>query len=327
MQLKQFIANPVELQFVTDSGDLRSVCGIVAAAIEGHGDGALATYQLIVRDAFSLLEKTCNTRIFRNASEVDITNVMLREWRQANPVAARAFNFETWRVKSYPQREFTLQYNESNAAFLRRLWKRRGLAWFIQAGEATAKGSDVTCGHTLILFDRPNSLKENAAGTVRFRRDAGTEQRDCITSWQAVRTLTTGRVSRRSWDYAGSWSRSTSDVNRNDQGALGNRFAGGLDDYLSDVPHAGDDAEDYRSLGVRRVERQEYEAKFFQGEGSDRNMCCGQWNAIAGHPEIDSHPHDKREFVVTELRVEAENNLPKALDDRVRRLFALNQRP
>ena len=53
MQLKQFIANPVEIQFVTDSGALRSVCGIVGAAIEGHGDGGLATYQLIVRDAFS----------------------------------------------------------------------------------------------------------------------------------------------------------------------------------------------------------------------------------------------------------------------------------
>ncbi|MEJ7804690.1 MAG: hypothetical protein WKG03_02050 [Telluria sp.] len=31
MQLKQFIANPAELQFVTDMGGLRSVCGIVGA--------------------------------------------------------------------------------------------------------------------------------------------------------------------------------------------------------------------------------------------------------------------------------------------------------
>jgi type VI secretion system secreted protein VgrG len=134
MQLKQFIANPVEIQFVTDMGDLRSVCGIVGAAVEGHADGGLATYQLIACDAFSLFEKTCNTRIFRNASEVDITNIMLREWREANPVAARAFNFDIGHLKSYPPREFTMQYNESNAAFLRRLWKRRGIAWFIQPG-------------------------------------------------------------------------------------------------------------------------------------------------------------------------------------------------
>lgn len=46
MPLKEFIANPVELQFVTDTGDLRSVCGIVAEAAEGQSDGGLATYQL-----------------------------------------------------------------------------------------------------------------------------------------------------------------------------------------------------------------------------------------------------------------------------------------
>jgi len=177
MQLKQFIANPVELQFVTDSGGLRSVCGMVAAAVEGHGDGGLATYQLIVRDAFSLFEKTCNTRVFRNASEVDITNIILREWREANPVAARAFNFDIGHLKSCPSREFTMQYNESNAAFLRRLWKRRGIAWFVQTGAATEKGSNETPVHTLILFDDAMSLNENAAGAVRYHRDAGKKAR------------------------------------------------------------------------------------------------------------------------------------------------------
>ncbi len=324
MQLKQFIANPVELQFVTDSGGMRSVCGVVGGAVEGHGDGSLATYQLVVRDAFSLFEKTCNTRVFRNASEVDITNVVLREWREANPIAARAFNFDLGHLKRYPQREFTMQYNESNAGFLRRLWKRRGIAWFVQPGSATSRGSDETPIHTLVLFDDAMLLKENAAGTVRYHRDAGTETRDTITNWQAVRTLTTGNVTRRSWDYAQAWSMGSADVSDNDQGTLGNQFAASLDDYLIDVPHAGDDATDYRSLGALRMQRQEYEAKFFQGEGSDRNLCCGQWNAISGHPEIDSHPPEEREFVITELRIEAENNLPNTLEDRVRRLFTLN---
>jgi len=41
MELKRFIANPVELQFVTGSGKLRSVCGIVGGAAEGQSDGGL----------------------------------------------------------------------------------------------------------------------------------------------------------------------------------------------------------------------------------------------------------------------------------------------
>jgi len=225
LALKQFIANPVELQFVTDSGGLRSVCGIVAAAAEGQGDGGLVTYQLVVRDAFSLLDKTSNTRVFRNASEVDITDILLKEFRQANPVAARAFAYDLGSLKSYPRREFTMQYNESTGAFLRRLWKRRGISWFIQPGASSERGSDETPLHTLVLFDDAMTLKENAGGAVRFHRDDATEQRDVITAWHAVRTLTPGRIGRQSWDYMANGPTSTQESGMNDQSELGNRFA------------------------------------------------------------------------------------------------------
>jgi type VI secretion system secreted protein VgrG len=325
LELKQFIANPVELQFVTDTGRLRAVSGIVCSAMEGQSDGGLATYQLNIRDAFSLLEESCNTRVFRNASEVDITNVLLREWREANPIAARAFHFDLGSLKHYPAREFTMQYNESNAAFLRRLWKRRGIAWFVQAGEATERGSEETASHTLVLFDDAMSLKENPAGAARYHRDDGTEQRDSITAWHAVRKLIAGRINRGSWDYAQTWLMNGSETSINDQGTLGNRFAASLDDYLTDSPHAGDDASDYRALVRLRMQRKEYEAKCFRGESGDRDMQVGQWRRMEGHPEIDLHAAKEREFVCTELRVEAENNLPKALDDRVCQLFALNR--
>jgi type VI secretion system secreted protein VgrG len=47
LPLKEFIALPAELRFVTDRGELRSVCGIVAQAAAGQSDGGLATYQLL----------------------------------------------------------------------------------------------------------------------------------------------------------------------------------------------------------------------------------------------------------------------------------------
>jgi uncharacterized protein involved in type VI secretion and phage assembly len=43
LPLKQFIAVPAELQIVTDRGQLRTVCGIVAEACAGQSDGGLAT--------------------------------------------------------------------------------------------------------------------------------------------------------------------------------------------------------------------------------------------------------------------------------------------
>jgi type VI secretion system secreted protein VgrG len=325
LPLKQFSAAPVELQFVTDGGGLRSVCGIVSQAIEGESDGGLASYQLIVRDALAIMEKRLNTRVFRNASETDITGTILREWQQTNPVLARAFDFVLGQVKSYPAREFTMQYNESDAAFLRRLWKRRGLAWFFQPGQASETGSPEMPAHALVLFDDAATLQQNASGMVRYHRDDGTETRDSITAWHAVRTLTSGRVSRQSWDYAQAWPLASQVSGLSDQGGLGNQMAAALDDYLVDVPHAGDDADDYRNLATLRMQRHEYESKYFHAESGVRDLCVGQWIGVSGHAEIDSHPPEEREFVVTELRVDAENNLPKALNDRTRRLFALNR--
>ncbi|RJG15726.1 type VI secretion system Vgr family protein [Massilia cavernae] len=325
LPLKQFSAAAVELQLVTDRGHLRSICGIVSQAAEGESDGGFATYQLVVRDALALMEPRVNTRVFRNASEIDITETILREWLQNNPVLARAFDFKLMHLKSYPPREFTMQYNESDAAFLRRLWKRRGLAWFFQAGNASDLRSNETAGHTLVLFDMPQALAQNAAETVRYHRDDGTETRDSITAWHALRSLTAGRVTRHSWDYMKSSATECEETSRNHQGALGNQFAASLDEYVVDVPHAGDNASDHLSLATLRMQRHEYEAKYFEAESSVRDLCVGQWIGVSGHVEIDTHPPEEREFVVTELQVDAENNLPKSLNDRLNRLFSINK--
>ncbi len=324
LELKRFIAMPAEVQFVTSTGSLRSVCGMVDVAEEGESDGGLATYQLIVRDALSIMDKGCNTRIFRHMNEVDITNLVLADWRRANPVLARAFTFETWRLKSgYPEREFTMQYQESDSAFLRRLWKRRGIAWFFQP-TANRNAKDAP-SHTLVLFDDGASLDQNAAGTVRYHRDDGTEVADSITAWHGVRTLVPGSVTRQSWDYKNARMSRVSIPGGGDQGVLGNGFAAQLDDGLIDVQHAGDDAADYQALATLRMLHHEFIAKCWRGEGGGRDWVPGQWAIITGHAEIDSHPASGREFVFTDIRVAAENNLPKALGDRIKRLFALNR--
>jgi type VI secretion system secreted protein VgrG len=195
----------------------------------------------------------------------------------------------------------------------------------MRPGQASESHSQNVPAHSLVLFDDAFALPQNAAGTVRYHRDDGTEQSDTIVAWNPVRTLIPGSVTRQSWDYLQARPMSTDVPSRIAQGTVGNKFAFSLDDYLIDVPHAGDDSGDYRNLGELRMKRHEYESKCFHGEGSVRAMCVGQWIALSGHPEIDTHPAKEREFVVTRLDVDAENNLPKTLDDRIQRLFALSR--
>lgn len=319
LPLKQMIAVPAVLEFVTDRGDLRNVCGIVTEASSGDSDGGLASYQLVLRDALAILEKRTNTRVFRNMDEVEIVQRILNEWRQKSPVLGTCFKHETddaFNLCTYPKREFTMQHNESDAAFIRRLLKRRGIGWYIRAGDMS---------HTLVLFNSADSLRQNAAGTIRYHRDAATEERDTITSWSAVRSLQPGTVTRHSWDYMNPQGRDfmlVSTGSSTDQGVNGNELAATLDDYQILPPHAGDDNEDLFVLGQLRMKRHDYESKCFHGEGSVRDLCAGEYFTLSEHPEVDEHPDEERDFVVTDLQVTAQNNLPKALALRVERMFA-----
>ena len=323
LPLKQMIAVPAALDFVTDSGALRSVCGIVTEAAAGDSDGGLASYQLVLRDALAILEKRTNTRVFRDMNEVEIVQRILNEWRQKSPILGTTFAHEVdeaFAQREYPRREFTMQHNESDAAFIRRLLKRRGIGWYIRAvgdGEAPM--------HTLVLFNNAVSLRQNAAGIVRYHRDGATEERDAITSWTAVRTLQPGVVTRHSWDYRNPQGRDfmTADAFSGvNQGVHGNELAATLDDYQILMPHAGDDNEDLCRLGQVRMSRHDYESKCFHGEGSVRDFCAGEYFTLAEHPEVDDHAEEERDFVLTALRVHAQNNLPKVLAARVERLFA-----
>jgi type VI secretion system secreted protein VgrG len=320
--LKELIALPVAVDIVTDCGDLRSVCGIVTEAHAGDSDGGLASYQLVLRDALSIMEKRNNTRVFRDKNEVEIVRVILDEWQQTNPIIGTCFRYETdesFRSAAYPQREFTMQYNESDAAFIRRLLKRRGIAWYFRPDQSTWPT------HTMVLFDNADTLPPNAAGVVRYHRDAATEERDTITSWWAVRTLQPGRVSRFSWNYKNphdsEFMTAVAD-GRSDQGANGNEMSATLDDYLVLSPHAGDNHDDLCKLGQLAMSRHDLDSKCFHGEGSVRDFCVGEYFELEGHPEIDGHAGSEREFVITTLGICISNNLPKELTERVERLFS-----
>ncbi|MFS2217721.1 type VI secretion system Vgr family protein [Massilia cellulosiltytica] len=330
--LKDLIALPAELQFVTDRGMLRSVCGIVTEARAGDADGGLAGYELVLRDVFAVMEKRTNSRVFRYQNELEIVQVLCAEWRQSNTVLANAFEVELdplFDMRQFPPREQTMQYNESDAAFVRRLLKRRGIAWVFRPGRSRGSpvdpAHDRTPAHTLVLFNDPNGLPQNAAGTVRYHRDSMADGRDTVSSWRAARRLQPGVATRHSWDYknpGGAQFMTASARSNVDQGPSGNMLAASLDDYLIEMPHAGNDVEDHWRLGQVRMSRHEFESKCFQGEGSVRDFCAGQYFALEGHPEIDTHPAAERDFVITELHVVADNNLPRDLERHARQVAA-----
>lgn len=333
LSLKDFIGVPIGLQVVTDSGNLRRWCGIVTAAASGQSDGGLGTYKLTMRDALAVLEGQTNTRVFRDKNELEIIELLFKEWQRNIPAfgATFALHIDAGLLnRAPPQRGFTMQHNESDAGFVRRLLQRRGIAWFFRPGLADAQRpadsrASTRIGHSLVLFDDTESLARNAAASVRFHRDDATEQRDTITAWSAERTLVPGNTAMHSWDYlhpAGTAFMMTSSPTHADQGQYGSELAAGLEDYRTAAPRIGDGPGDLQALGNAQMARLEYAAKCFHGEGSVRDLAVGEWFSFEGHPEIDTHPAAERQFVVTAQSITATNNLPAEITARVVRLFA-----
>jgi type VI secretion system secreted protein VgrG len=333
LPLKNFIGVPAELQIVTDRGELRRICGIVTEAASGQSDGGLATYQLVLRDALSVLENKINTRVFRDKNELDIIEILVSEWQRSTPVLAATFDLHIdvgLMSRQFPRRQFIMQHNESDADFIRRLMQRRGIAWFFRSGltnERNASSSSqqtLRIGHTLVLFDDSTRLDQNAAGNVRFHRDAATEQRDAITGWSAVRILRPGVGSLHSWDYlqpGNATFMTTRAPSQADQGDRGNQLAAGLDDYQVGAPHLANSQRDLSELSNTQISHHEYAAKWFRGEGGVRDLAVGEWFSLEDHPEIGTHPDGERQFVVTSQHIAAENNLPVEIGARVERLF------
>lgn len=318
LALKECMAVPAEIRLVTDQGLLRTVCGFIAEAHAGQLDSELSSYRLVLRDALSLLGQRTNTRVFLRASEVDVTQVLISEWRQRSALMAGSFEVD-WSLlaEPYPLREFIMQHNESDASFLRRLWKRRGIGWFIRPGEPPLPGQAGSPRHTLVLFNDAMQLPRNAAGALPYRQDHAPGEQDGILRWLATRRLRAGSVSRHTWDHTQDGPMHSQVNIATEQGELGDRFAHLLEDYLIEAPHVAEDREDLDQISVARMQRLVQETKEFHADSTARALRVGEWISVEGHPELDRHPPHEREFVLTRLEVYAENNLPASLDQRL----------
>jgi type VI secretion system secreted protein VgrG len=335
LPLKELIALPGALDFVTDRGRLHSVAGIVVEAGAGGSDGGIATYQLVLRDALTIMEKRVNTRIFRNMNEFEAAQIVIDEWRHDNAVLASCFEREVdecFHLRTTPRREFIMQHNETDAAFVRRLLGRAGIGWYFRAGRCQESNvnpyPDGVPAHTMVMFNNSDMLRPDRVGELCYHRDSATEERDTITSWSAVRTLQAGHVARHSWDYKnplGVHFMAAQARGHADQGYSGNELAASLDDYQVQAPHTGADNEDLQRLGQLRMRRNDYESKCFHAEGGVRDLPLAGYFSLTGHPEIDRHAPAEREFVVTARRITAQNNLPGALAAKAERLFAHNR--
>ncbi|CAD6533560.1 hypothetical protein LMG28727_03089 [Paraburkholderia kirstenboschensis] len=171
LPLNAFIGLPLSVQMVTHRGALHPICAIVTDARAGQSGGSLATYQLTLRDALSVLEGRTNTRICRTLSVPDVIEKLLGEWQKKSPALARAFDFDLSSLDraNFPVRETPLQFHESDWDFIRRLCRRvwlRGSRRRASGARSHRPTTPVNRRCTRGCSDRPMKLPQSSAGNA-----------------------------------------------------------------------------------------------------------------------------------------------------------------
>lgn len=331
LPLQALLGQPLGIEMVTDRGHLHHTNGIITDARACQADGALRIYQLTLQDALAIMEGRVNTRIFRQLNVPRILEVLLSEWRQRSPALAMAFDFDLDALEDirYPVRELCHQFNESDAHFIRRLCRREGILWYIaspQPAHDTSGTATDTPVHRLVFCDSAARLPRAAADTVRYHRNGATEERDAISTWNRLRRLVPGSVWRGSWDYKAVRMGVATSQGMLDQGEAGHELARILEDGLIEAPHAADGLDDHLRLTDARMLAHEGRSESFEGSGTVRDLAVGHWFVLEGHPDLRGQDATRREFVVTSLHQQAENNFPKALQEAIGRLLPVSTR-
>jgi type VI secretion system secreted protein VgrG len=181
LDLGRIVGQPMSVSVQTADAGWRDFAGTCVEArylglFRGYG-----LYSAEVRPWLWFLTRSRNNRIFQNLSAVEIVRAVFD---------GHGFADVRFRLNgSYPQRPYTVQYRETDFAFVSRLMEEEGIYWF----PATEDGKDI-----LVLADGGGSHKAiDGDATIEFnyREEDYRRRKDHIFEWTGSERVTPGIVS------------------------------------------------------------------------------------------------------------------------------------
>lgn len=315
--LDSLLGTIARVTILTDTQEEREICGLVTEARQEGSDGGFATYRLVIESGLAVLRHRITSRVFPGGNVHEVTQKILDEHLASNSILASSFALEDRCRGDYAERPFWMQFNESDEAYLKRIWAREGISFALVP---SPEGSADHPQHTLVLFDDPLDLDQNPCRSARYHRADGTENRDTVTSWSSCRLLQAGAVNRIGWNHASSSMAAASQESHIEQGPL----ASTLEDYLPHLPLEDQTPEAVDKAAQTRMKALEGRMEGFHGEGTVRAFQAGTWFQLEDHPIQDADPTGDQAFVILRLETEAENNLPKDLQSTLSHLLGLS---
>ncbi|WP_423394459.1 type VI secretion system tip protein TssI/VgrG [Burkholderia sp. LMG 21824] len=187
LSLKDMLGKAVTVRIELQDQSTRYLNGIVArASLSGRRAERYYGYELVVRPWLWLATRRSDCRIFQNKTVPEIVQEVLSTY---------GFPIENHLAESYVPREYCVQYNETDAAFVSRLMEFEGIYFWFRHAEDT---------HTLMLGDAMSSHTvlpgyETIPYIARDRTAIADEEH--IDGWLPAQEVSVGRHQTTDYDY------------------------------------------------------------------------------------------------------------------------------
>ena len=219
--LKALLGQPVTLRLQTalDREQPRLWHGHATGARFLGANGGLARYGLTVEPWLAFLRARRDSFAYQDKTVIDIVESIFGDYKGQGTLAPQ-WRWDVEDRATYAKRSLTIQYRETDYAFVERLLAEEGLFYWVEHADD---------GHTLVIADHNGAFKPGPQASVRFARADVTETEDSIQRWSPRQRWQTNAVRMASWDYRSAQSRPVSA--QADAGKLANAVDLISDDY------------------------------------------------------------------------------------------------
>ncbi len=163
-------------------GSERHIHGIISRFIQLGIENDLAFYRAELVPWLWFLSLSSDCRVFQNKSVLEIIEEVFKDLGYTD--------FEKKCTKSYPKREYCVQYRETHLDFVSRLMEDEGIFYFFKHTDSK---------HTLVLADGNNAF-EAFPGNGEARVSLQTRGDDVITRVEHEDSVFVGKVTLRDYD-------------------------------------------------------------------------------------------------------------------------------
>ncbi|MFH0122556.1 type VI secretion system tip protein VgrG, partial [Pseudomonas aeruginosa] len=261
LDLETFLHRPAFLAF-TPQG--QGVHGLVYGAAQGDAGKRLTRYRLTLVPHLAYLAQRNNQRIFQHLTVPQIVALILEE----HGILADAYRFQLG--TRYPEREYCVQYDESDLHFVQRLCAEEGIH-FRHSAEAH-----------LLVFGDDQTVFPRLGRPTAYVHDSGLVADEPVIKRFSLRLASrTTRTTRRDYDFE----KPRLLLEAGNRPAADAPAEPDLEDY--DYPGRFVDRQRGKLLSQRALERHRADRRLGEGVSDQPLLVSGHFLEIAEHPRAE----------------------------------------